>query len=308
MKRLSKAYILLFLFFGMKLFSQPFNNEWISYSQIYFKIKIAKDGLYKIDSTTLANAGLPLSSINPKNFQLFHKGKEIYPYIFGENDGALNTNDYILFYAEKNTAKDDSLLFDKVPYISNPYFSIINDTSAVFLTWNTSANNKRLSLNTDTTYSQSAASPYYLKEVITGNSGGYSTGPLNFLNLSDPRYKLGEGFIHAQITEGNAANLNLNTSAVYAGGPQALITVCMSGANDIAFVTYDHQLEVTYTDNTSSTVVLIRDSINSYDSKRLTFTVSPTQFGASTALACSSLVNPKTTISNYYNVNYLKAF
>src|ERR1035437_4394634 len=95
-------FLVLFLVSGINLFSQGYNNRWINHNQKYYKIKIAKDGIYRLDSATLSNAGIPISGINPQNIQLFQKGKEIYPYIFGETDGAFNTSDYILFYAEKN--------------------------------------------------------------------------------------------------------------------------------------------------------------------------------------------------------------
>src|ERR1700745_3038263 len=135
------TYVVLFVFVALSVFSQTtgFNNSWINFGQKYYKIKVAADGLYKLDSTSLANAGVPISTINPKNIQLFQKGKELYPYIAGEADGVLNNGDYILFYAEKNNGKDDSLLFStqpNAPFLTNPYYSVVNDTSAVFFTWN----------------------------------------------------------------------------------------------------------------------------------------------------------------------------
>src|SRR2546430_5314111 len=158
----------LILLSGLSLSAQVYNNEWINYNQKYYKLKIAKDGLYQLDSASLANSGIPVSSIDPRNIQLFHKGKEIYPYIFGESDGVLNTNDYILFYAEKNSGRDDSLLYDHVPFLTNPYYSVINDTAAVFFTWNSLTTNHRLALDTDTTFSQyPAAAPYYYKEIYS---------------------------------------------------------------------------------------------------------------------------------------------
>ena len=80
---------ILFLGIALNLFSQDHHNRWINLSQKYYKIKIAKDGIYRLDSATLANVLAPeiqLSSIDPKNIQLFQKGKEIYPYIAGEAD------------------------------------------------------------------------------------------------------------------------------------------------------------------------------------------------------------------------------
>ena len=57
-----------------RVVAQNYGNEWINYSQKHYRISIPKTGLYRIDYTTLINAGIPLGSINPKNFQLFCKG------------------------------------------------------------------------------------------------------------------------------------------------------------------------------------------------------------------------------------------
>src|SRR5246500_286480 len=151
-------YTALFVLWVLSGFSQTtsFNNEWIVSGQKYYKIKVAADGLYKLDSAALANAGVPIGSINIKNIQLFQKGKELYPYIADGGNDTLNSGDYILFYAEKNKGQDDSLLYSiypNAPFLTNPYYSVINDTAAVFFTWNSATNNKRLTLNTDTNYS-----------------------------------------------------------------------------------------------------------------------------------------------------------
>ena len=54
-----------------KLAAQKYGNEWINYTQKHYKLNIPKTGLYRIDYNTLVNSGIPLASINPKNFQLF---------------------------------------------------------------------------------------------------------------------------------------------------------------------------------------------------------------------------------------------
>src|ERR1700744_1258388 len=124
MIRLRITYVVLFVFAALTFFAQTsnFNTSWINYGQKYYKIKIAGDSLYRLDSASLAAAGVPIGSINPLNIQLFQKGKELYPYISGEADSVLNTGDYILFYAEKNNGTDDSLLFSltpSAPFITN---------------------------------------------------------------------------------------------------------------------------------------------------------------------------------------------
>ena len=72
------------------LFAQNIGNEWINYSQKYYKFRITENGIVRISYAALANAGVPLSSINnPKNFQIFGRGQEQYIYVHNENTGVL---------------------------------------------------------------------------------------------------------------------------------------------------------------------------------------------------------------------------
>ena len=95
-KRLLAICTLLFSLHGLK--AQTYCNEWINYSQDYYKIKIAQNGVYRIDSTTLANAGIPLSAINPKNIQIFNKGVQQYIYVEGESDNVFNESNAPSFF------------------------------------------------------------------------------------------------------------------------------------------------------------------------------------------------------------------
>ena len=85
-------------------FAQPFNNSWINYSQQYYKFKVAETGIYRIDFTVLSNAGIPLATINPQNFQLFARGVELPLHIEGEGDGVFDITDFIEFYGQKMMA------------------------------------------------------------------------------------------------------------------------------------------------------------------------------------------------------------
>jgi hypothetical protein len=55
--------------------AQTFGNEWINYSQNYYKFPILSKGMYKISYSTLQNAGIPISSLNPNQLQIFGKRK-----------------------------------------------------------------------------------------------------------------------------------------------------------------------------------------------------------------------------------------
>ena len=92
MKKLVFVFTLLFT---LPTLSQPFGNEWIDDSQNYYKIPIAENGVYRISFQTLLAAGVPVTSVDPNNYQLFAKGEEIPLCIDGESDGVFDVIDYL---------------------------------------------------------------------------------------------------------------------------------------------------------------------------------------------------------------------
>ena len=60
-----------------------YGNEWIDYTQLYFEIKIAEDGMYRLSYTDLNNGGVFSGSAIPQgqNFQLYKNGQSIPLYI-----------------------------------------------------------------------------------------------------------------------------------------------------------------------------------------------------------------------------------
>ena len=110
----------------------------------WFKMSIPSTGIYKITYSELADMGVPMASINPKNIRVYHNGGGVLPmlnsaerhqdlveipiYVYGENDGSFNENDYILFYARGPvTWTYSNGVYSRV---SNPYA----DYSYAFLT------------------------------------------------------------------------------------------------------------------------------------------------------------------------------
>jgi hypothetical protein len=81
----------------------------------WFKISVAKDGIYKIDKAFLESCGISTDGLNPSHIHIYGNGDGLIPeknnlprtddlaenaiYIQGESDGVFNDNDYILFHA-----------------------------------------------------------------------------------------------------------------------------------------------------------------------------------------------------------------
>ena len=80
----------------------------------WYKISVAKDGIYKIDKSFLESCGITTTGLNPAHIHIYGNGDGLIPeknnlprtddlaqnaiYIQGESDGVFNDNDYILFY------------------------------------------------------------------------------------------------------------------------------------------------------------------------------------------------------------------
>ncbi|MFZ4783883.1 MAG: type IX secretion system sortase PorU [Flavobacteriales bacterium] len=82
----------------------------------WYKMAIARDGVYKIDRNLLTSLGIDASTINPQQINIYGNGGSLLPednsadrsddlqknaiYIEGESDGSFGNNDFILFYGK----------------------------------------------------------------------------------------------------------------------------------------------------------------------------------------------------------------
>lgn len=68
-------------------------------SSNFYKIEVTADGLYRLTYTALQAAGLPVSTLDPRTFQLFASdGAEVALYVAGQSDARFDPGDFILFY------------------------------------------------------------------------------------------------------------------------------------------------------------------------------------------------------------------
>jgi hypothetical protein len=312
-----KYLIPILLFISIKVSAQ-YGNEWINYNQKYYSFKIWEEGIYSLDSSTLANAGLDLSTIDPRNIQIFGREKEIPIKITGESDGVFNGNDLIEFYAKGNDAWLDSLMFEPGAAPGNPAYSLYNDTIHYFLTWNTSTNNKRVVNESNLNHTAYTPSDYLWRKSEMIGSDRYNQGKV-FLGTSSSRFIDGEGFSYGTKNASSSQNslknliLQIPTRRAFklAGTPDSeiyAIAASLNSVNNSDSTNPDHHLQIKIYDG--SGFLTLEDTIYSgYKCLRLN-ALSPSDIlGNNTTQTRLALindlgVNPDLQTGTYVSLTY----
>ena len=303
--------LFIFIFFSFltaNVVAQQYGNEWINYSQKHYKISIPKTGLYRIDFNTLVGAGIPLSSIDPRNFQLFIKGDEQYINVVGEADGVFNNSDYIEFFAKKNDASFDSIAYYNITRLPNPYIALFNDTNCAFLTWNGLINNRRVTSETDINFAGYSAANYFYSEKVEAYSSYYSLGPIFLDVISDPRYVKGEG-PGQSINQGQGIQTSFGNLNVFQS-PSLPIYVksSFSGTteNFIAGITYDHELKIDFLNSSNNFTTLSDTTFYGISQLLVEKQTTSDQLQNNSIIRVSSENNALfSAISNATNVHYI---
>lgn len=305
-KRLFFLFTLIFI--TTTVAAQQYGNEWINYGQKHYKISIPNTGLYRIDYNTLINSGIPVTSINPKNFQLFIKGQEQYINVYDESDNVFNTTDYIEFYAKKNDASFDSIAYTNITRVPNPYIALFNDTNYAYLTWNTSISNKRIQLETDINFTGYTATNYFYNEKIEAYKNNYSLGTTFLDIITDPRYVLGEGY-GTSINKGSAKQSTFGSLNLYQSASLPVyLKVSYSNASDNFNGTTidDHQVKIEYLDNGGNQITLSDTMFHGPTQVLVSKQLTSNQLQNSSFVNVTSVNNPLfSTIPRYTNIHYI---
>lgn len=216
---MAKRILLFFFSFAVlsSLWAQPFGFEWIQAGQPYYKFKIAKQGIYRIDAATLASAGIDVGGTHPNRFQLFRDGQEQAIFIYGDKDDKFDPNDYIEFYADINDGKLDTELYRSVSDQAHTLYSLYTDTAYYFLTILPASSSKigaRMSELNDTSYTSYIPEPYftYNQNIVLKDfyyRGGFIPSYPDPYYLSP--YLEGEGWVGSLINAGESREFIFNT-------------------------------------------------------------------------------------------------
>lgn len=113
-----------------------YGNEWIVAGQPYYKVKVWRDGIYRLDYNYLRS--LNATGVAPTQFQLWRRGKEVAMYQ-GGNQAVLDATSYLEFYGQRNDGKLDKEFYKNPADQAHQYYSFYTDTAAYFITWGSRA-------------------------------------------------------------------------------------------------------------------------------------------------------------------------
>jgi len=273
-----KLLLIAFLLQSVFALSQPYGNEWVNASQPHFYLPIYQEGVYRIKHQTLNDAlaaqGFNLSTIDPRNIQVFARGEQQFIYIAGESDGVFDSNDFIEFYATGNDGVfDTDVYFDNPLNNANPYHSLINDTIRYFITWNNSISNARMILESDINFTGYTPSPYILRDKVSEAHGTYFSGQYYSQAESySPIYSGGEGFYGYSFQGNSNESINVNTQYRYTSGPDAEVETRVVGSSF-----NDKNL------NIQGPSINFDDVMETYNGYQYNFTVPTSSLGANTS-------------------------
>jgi len=243
---MKKLLFCLLITWGLAAQAQVYNNEWIRYSQTYYKFKVGKSGVYRINQSLLASAGLDL--VPAEQFQLWRNGVQVSLYITNTT-GVLSSSDYIEFWGEMNDGKPDRELYRNPAYQLNNKWSLESDTATYFLTVNPNIS-QNLRLNdaiNNVAGNTLPADPYFMytagKYFRDRLNNGYAVNVGD--NLFSSSYDKGEGWASSDIiTLATSVGPQIGSRSfimpdlqMFNGGPLPKFKITVSG-NSINLRTY----------------------------------------------------------------------
>jgi len=300
---MKNLFTIVILLLSLGLSAQPYNNEWINFSNTYYKFKVGATGLYRIPQSVLATAGL--GNVPVQNYQLFRNGQEV-PIYTTAASGTLGSGDYIEFWGQMNDGVPDAPLYYNPAYQHTQHTSLQTDTAEYFLTVNSTGNTFHYqNINNNPGSSTLTPAPYFMYTAGTYfRQGGINPGYAQIVGeyIYSSSYDLGEFWCSPTIVPGgNFSDQQPQPLYVYNTGPNASIKFGMVGTTDN---TRSVQLAVNGT--------VVADTVMNSFNDLLTTRPVPLSLISSNSLQVTYIDNSAVTtdriVASFYELTYPRQF
>ena len=216
--------LLLGTFTAAQAQSGAFGNEWIVQGQPYYKLKVWRDGLYRLDYAYLSRLGA--GAVTPTQLQVWRRGKEVAVYQ-GGNSASLDNTTFIEFYGQRNDAGLDKEFYKNPKDQINPFYSLYTDTAAYFVTWGSRAG-KRMA---QPVAAGGAPHSWRLQSSLVQKTSNYAEAPTENRYTYLPWVEVGEGFFQGYYASQVHAPLDslLRAVANVPGAPVPMLEAVVLG-------------------------------------------------------------------------------
>jgi flagellar hook assembly protein FlgD len=204
--------------------SGPYGNEWIVAGQPYYKIKVWRDGIHRLDYNYLRS--LNATGVAPTQFQLWRRGKEVAVYQ-GGTAATLDATSYLEFYGQRNDGALDHDYYKNPAEQAHQYYSLYTDTAAYFITWGSRAG-KRMA---QPVAAGGTPHAWRLQTALKVAKDKYYEAPA-VSTVHMPWLNTGEGFFSEWSYQGELPIVNdslLRAVVTTAGAPPIRAEVCVAG-------------------------------------------------------------------------------
>lgn len=207
-------FILFLYFFALlpSLLLGQVGNEWLTPGQIYYKIPVAKEGIYKLTQADLVAAGIPVNQLDPRRIQVFHRGVEqaiSFQHLQVPANGQFEAGEFFEFYGKKNDGALDGYLYKPASSQPHSLYNLYNDTTYYFLTVNPVLQGKRMSTFSQVNVSGLPTEVANTSTLIDLQTSSYAAGQTasGFVQLT--AFDKGEGWSGPILRENTSASLTL---------------------------------------------------------------------------------------------------
>lgn len=283
--------------------SAQYSNGWINFSQPYFKIPVAQNGIYRLTYSNLQSSGFPVGSVDPRFIRVYHRGQEQSIYVRGQADGVFNSSDYIEFYGTKNDGTLDSLLYRPSSLQPHKYYNLYSDTTAYFLTYGAAPpRGLRMDSVQFVNVSGLPAEAYQYSQRRLINHDQYSAG-LTLNDVTQSTYfDQGEGWTGVALQQSQSAYYTIDSlfNGVAAGGNPKL-EMMLVGRDFMP-----HALQVSVGATSGGLRTLVSPNFSGFQTYLVTADLNWSDIGADGKLVVQVTASGASTNRYQASVSYIK--
>jgi hypothetical protein len=210
-------------------------NSWVNFTQAYYKVSVAKDGIYRLTYADLLSANFPVNSVDPRLIKLYHRGTEQAIFIQGEEDAVFNPSDFIEFYGRKNDGTLDKNLYKPITAQPHSFYNLYSDTTAYFLTYSLiPPGGKRMTTFSEVNVTSIPKEVFHNEQRLLVLSASYSAGLVQSGGLNQTHFDQGEGWFGSPLQQNQSVDYVVdlvNNTVPTEGTPQ--IEIQLVGRDDI---------------------------------------------------------------------------